>query len=161
MLDNTNKKTVELTKDGFEELKQELEDLVHVKLPGVIERVAKAREHGDLSENSEYQSARDDQGIVEARIAEIEKVLSNAIVVKSTKSHTKIGVGSTVVIFLEKNPKKKFTYTVVGEFESDPSEGKISSVSPLGKALVSKKKGDKAKVQAPVGEITYIIEKIK
>lgn len=161
MLDSTNKKLVELTQEGLEELKQELEELVHVKLPQVIERVAKAREHGDLSENSEYQNARDDQGIVEARIAEIETVLINAVVVKNTKSHTEIGVGSTVVIFLQKNPKKKFTYTVVGEFEADPDEGKISSVSPLGKALVSKKKGDKAKVQAPAGEIIYIIEKIK
>lgn len=161
MSDTKAKKIVELTQEGYEELKQEMDELVNVKLPQVIDRVAKARDHGDLSENSEYQNARDDQSIVEARIAEIEAVLANAVVVKNTKSTSKIGVGSTVIISLEKNPSKKFTYTIVGEFESDPEEGKISSVSPIGKALVSKKKGDKVKVQAPAGEIVYLVEDIK
>jgi len=88
-------------------------------------------------------------------------VLAKATVVKSTKSHTKIGIGSTIIVYLKKNPKKKFTYTIVGEFESEPEDGKISSVSPLGKALVGKKKGDKAKVLAPAGEIIYVVDKIE
>ncbi len=155
------KQIVELTAEGLEELKQELNDLETVKLPAVIDRVSQAREHGDLSENSEYQSARDDQGIIEARISEIEEVIAKAVVVKNTSSRLKIGVGSTVVVVLEKNPKKEFTYTIVGEFEADPAEGKISSVSPLGQALSGKKKSDKVKVAAPAGEIVYIIKEIK
>lgn len=155
------KPSIELTKEGLEELKQELNELETIKLPAIIDRVAKAREHGDLSENSEYQSARDDQGIVEARIAEVEEVIAKAKVVKSTHNKLKVGVGSTVVLYLENKPKKEFTYTVVGEFEADPSEGKISSVSPLGQALSGKKKSDKVKVIAPAGEICYIIKEIK
>lgn len=155
------KQIVELTAEGLEELKQELNDLETVKLPAVIDRVSQAREHGDLSENSEYQSARDDQGIIEARISEIEEVIAKAVVVKNTSSRLKIGVGSTVVVVLEKNPEKEFTYTIVGEFEADPAEGKISSVSPLGQALSGKKKDDKVKVAAPAGEIVYIIKEIK
>jgi transcription elongation factor GreA len=123
--------------------------------------VAKAREHGDLSENSEYKGAKDDQTVVEARIDEIETVLAKAKVVKQTKSHTKVGIGSVVVVVRVDTPNKKFTFTIVGEFQSDPPEGKISSVSPLGIALMGKKKGDKCEVNAPAGKIVYIIKEIK
>lgn len=156
--DNTK---IQLTKQGLEEVKEELKELEEVKLPAVIERVAEARSHGDLKENAEYQNAREDQGFVEARIEEIKRVIANAQVVANTRSHTSVGMGSTVVVSLEKNPKKKFTYKLVGEFESDPTEGKISIDSPLGKALIGSKKGSKVKVQAPAGEVVYVIEEIK
>ena len=152
---------IELTKDGLEELKAELKDLLDVELPAVVARVAAAREHGDLSENSEYKGAKDDQTVIEARIAKIEAVLSKAKVVKQTRSHTKVGIGSKVVVVREDDKKKKYTYTIVGEFESDPSEGKISSVSPLGKALIGRKKGDQVVVEAPAGKINYLIKEIK
>ncbi|MGD9129110.1 MAG: transcription elongation factor GreA [Candidatus Woesebacteria bacterium] len=156
-----NKQTIELTKEGLEELKEELRVLVEEKLPKVIKRVAAAREQGDLSENSDYQNAKDDQAIIESRIDQINEVLAKAKVVRQTKSLTKVGLGSTVVLYLKGKKNKKFTFQIVGEFESDPNEGKISSVSPLGKALSGKKKGDTVEVEAPAGKITYIVYKIK
>ncbi len=160
MQDNKQNKVIEVTKEGLEELKQEFEELTKVKLPEVVARVAKAREHGDLSENSEYKSARDDKDIIDSRIAEIERILANAKVVKRSKSHKKVGVGSTVVISLE-GEKTKHEFKIVGEFESDPEEGRISNVSPIGKALLGKKKGSKVKVKVPAGDKVYEIIEIK
>ncbi len=152
--------TIELTQEGFDELKLELEDLRTVKLPAVIERVARAREHGDLSENAEYHSARDDQQLLEARIEEIETILAKAVVVKQTSNHNKVGMGSTVTL-QKTGQKSKMTITIVGEFEADPAENKVSGASPLGKAVMNKKKGDKVVVHAPVGDSEYTILDIK
>jgi transcription elongation factor GreA len=157
----TTIKKVQLTADGLEELKAELEELRTTKLPQVIDRVAAARAHGDLSENAEYSDAKEEQSFTETRISEIEDILERAEVVQQTSSHTQVGIGSIVKIHLEKNPKKSMTYHIVGEFESSPTDGKISSASPLGKALLGKKKGDKAMVAAPAGEVTYIVDEIK
>lgn len=153
-------KQVELTQEGLDELTKELTELTNVKLPAVIDRVAKAREYGDLAENSEYHSARDEQQLVEARIDEIQNILSNAKMVTYTKRNDKVGVGSTVELG-EEGKKKTFTVVIVGEFESTPGENKISSVSPMGKALMGKKKGDKVAVKAPAGETMYVIMDIK
>ena len=158
---NKNNKTTELTPEGFEELKAELEDLVKDKLPKAIKRVSDAREYGDLSENSEYHDARDDKNLIDTRIAEIEKILEKATIVKATRSKQRVGMGSQVVIKLKGKGSKTKTLQIVGEYEADPTEGKISSVSPLGKALMGKKKGDVVTYQAPAGEITYIITEIK
>lgn len=151
---------VELTKEGLAELQQELLQLEEVKLPEAIERVSTAREHGDLSENSEYHSARSDKELIETRIDEIQSVLEKAIVVTSTKSHLKVGIGSSVTV-KKQGDKKNKTYTIVGEYESDPQENKISAASPLGKALIGKKPGDKVMVKAPSGEVEYTIIEIK
>ena len=153
-------KQVELTKEGLEELTRELHELTSVKLPQVIDRVSKAREYGDLSENSEYHSARDEQQLIEARIEEIQIILSNAKLVKATKSHDKVGIGS-VVTLSQDGVKGEFDVSIVGEFESTPGENKISSVSPMGKAIMGKKKGDKAVVKAPAGETVYTVVNIK
>lgn len=161
MSDNTKVKQIQLTKEGLEELKAELQELKEVKLPNVIKRVAAARSHGDLSENAEYTDSKEEQQFVETRISEIEDILERAVVVKQTKSQTKIGVGSTVIASIKGKAKKHFTFHIVGEFEANPTEGKISSVSPLGAALMGKKKGDEIKVAAPAGEIIYIIQDIK
>lgn len=152
--------TIELTKEGFDELQTELTELKNFKLPAVIARVAKAREHGDLSENAEYHSAQDDQQLIETRIAEIDSILSKAKVVQHTKSSIKVGIGSKVEV-KKKGAKKSTTFNIVGEYESNPAEGKISSVSPLGKALIGKKKGDTVQVEAPSGKISYEILQIK
>jgi len=157
----TYKKTVQLTQSGFDELKAELAELKEIKLPHIVKRVAAARAHGDLSENAEYSNAKEEQSFTESRISEITDVLNIAKIVRKTTSHSKVGMGSTVTIYLEKKSAKKFTYHIVGEFEADPLEGKISSESPIGKALLGKKKGDKAQVKAPAGAITYVIDKIK
>ncbi len=157
---NQKTPTIELTKEGFDELQAELAELRDVKLPAVIARVAKAREHGDLSENAEYHSAQDDQQLIETRIAEIDSILSKAKVVQHTKSSLKVGIGSKVEV-KKKGAKKGTTFSIVGEYESNPAEGKISSVSPLGKALIGKKKGDTVQVEAPSGTISYEILQIK
>lgn len=155
-------KTVKLTQAGLDELQAELRELLDVKLPAAVERVAKAREYGDLAENSEYHSARDDQALLEARITEIEEVLKNAEVVQHTKSHSVIGIGSQVVVCMVSGKKsKKMSLRIVGEFEADPSEGKISAVSPLGKSLMGKKVGDMVTVKAPAGEVKYEITEVK
>jgi transcription elongation factor GreA len=160
MNDKNTQKIIELTQSGQEELKAELKDLVEVKLPQAIKRVADAREYGDLSENSEYHDAREDKDLIDTRIAEIEGILDKAVIVKATKSKNTIGMGSSVTVENKTKKGKQRTFEIVGEFEAEPMEGKISSVSPLGKALMGKKKGDSVTYQAPAGEITYTIVKI-
>jgi transcription elongation factor GreA len=161
MTDANNPKPIQLTNAGLEELKSELAKLKDTDLPEVINRVANARTHGDLSENSEYHNAKEDQQLIETRISEIEDILSRATVVKATKNTNKVGVGSTVECYLKTDKKKRFTFHMVGEYEAVPAEGKISSVSPLGKALFNKKKGDEVRVEAPAGEVVYVIKDIK
>ncbi|MEN8252922.1 MAG: transcription elongation factor GreA [Patescibacteria group bacterium] len=156
----TQIKKVQLTREGLEELQAELTELKTVKLPHIIDRVAKARAHGDLSENAEYSSAKEDQSFVETRISEIEDVLERAEIVAQTKSQTNVGIGSTVTV-QQKGKSKKKTFNIVGEFESDPMSGKISSASPLGKTLIGKKKGETAKFEAPGGEVEYKVLDIK
>lgn len=151
---------IELTKEGLEEITTELLELVEVKLPAIIERVARAREHGDLSENAEYHSARDDQQLLQARIDELQNIVDNAVVVKNTRSQNKIGMGSSVTIKKAGTTKEK-TINIVGEFEADPTASKISVGSPLGEALFGKKKGDTVVVKAPAGKIEYEVINIK
>ena len=159
MQDTPMVKSVQLTAEGLEELQQELKELIEIKLPAVIDRVAIAREYGDLSENAEYSNAKEDQTLLEARIDEVEQILANAQVVHQTRSSTKVGMGSLVTI-VQVGRKTKKVVSIVGEFQSEPNENKISSVSPLGKALMGKKKGDKVKVTAPAGEIEFEIIEI-
>ncbi len=155
----TTDQTIQLTQAGVDELRQELDELTKIKMPKIIERVANAREQGDLSENADYHSARDEQAITQARINEIEEILFRAKVVTNKKGVATIGMGSTVNIKI-KGKGKAMTVTLVGEFEADPEAGKISVVSPIGKALMGKKKGDSVSVKAPAGEVTYEIVEI-
>ncbi len=154
-------KQAELTQEGLDDLNAELLELTSKKLPEVIERVAKAREYGDLAENAEYHSARDEQQLIQTRIDEIQAIVSSAKVVKATKSHNAVGMGSVVTLQTMSGKKQEMTVTIVGEFEASPGDRKISSVSPLGKALMGKKKGDACKVSAPGGEMEYQILDIK
>ena len=160
-MNNKQQKTIKLTSEGYEELKAELADLVEDKLPKAIKRVADAREFGDLSENSEYHDARDDKDLIETRISELKQILETATIVKATSSKNKVGMGSVVTVSLKNKKNKTKSFQIVGEYEADPLEGKISGVSPLGKVLLDKKKGDKVTYQAPAGEITYLITEIK
>ncbi len=151
---------IQLTQEGLDELQAELSELLEVKLPAAIERVSRAREYGDLAENAEYHDAREQQNLLEARIEEIQSIIAKAEVVSNTRSVSKVGMGSTVAIQV-KGKKAKMTVVIVGEFEAVPGENKISSVSPLGKALMGAKKGDVVKVTAPAGEIEYEVLEIK
>ena len=146
-----------VTTEGLESLKKELNELKNVKLPGVISRVAKAREDGDLSENSAYQFGKQEQEFLEGRIDQLEEILSKALLIKTgDSSHVDVGCKVTVTV----NGKKQ-TFSIVGDWEAKPAEMKISSNSPLGKALIGKMVGEKAEVSAPAGKITYTIVKIQ
>ncbi len=154
------KNKIQLTKEGYKELQEELDKLVNEKLPKVVKRISTARDKGDLSENTEYQNAKEDKEIIDARISEIEDVLKRAEVVNKTRSKTQIGVGSEVTAHINGN-KTEMNFKVVGEFEGDAEEGKISVVSPIGKAMLGKKQGDEVTVDAPAGEVVYVIDKVK
>ncbi len=149
------KKTFHITAEGKKELEVELEELKG-RRGSIAEKIANARDYGDLSENAEYDSAREEQGLVESRISEIEDILLNADIIKPTKSST-IRVGSTVVL---KNGSD-VTYQIVGPVEADPLEGKISNESPIGAALMGKKEGEKVTIKTPKGETTYTVKEVK
>lgn len=145
------------TSDGLKELKEELKTLKEERLPQLIERVAVARSHGDLSENSEYAAAREDLSFVEGRVEELENLISKAKLIKSKKTKDEVKLGCRVTVGVN---GKEQTFEVVGEWEADPMEQKISDTSPLGKALMGKKKGDKVEIEAPAGKVTYQVKKI-
>lgn len=144
------KKVYQITEEGKKELEVELEELKSQR--GVIaEKIAAARDFGDLSENAEYDAAREEQGLVETRIAEIEEILQNASIIQAAKSSV-VGLGSKVEL---KMGAKTVVYTVVGPVEADPLGGKISNESPIGSQLMGKKVGDSVTITTPKGEMTY------
>lgn len=148
------KKAYQITEEGRKELEQELKELKN-RRGDIADKIAEARDYGDLSENAEYDSAREEQGLVETRIAEIEDILMNAEEIKAKKGG-KIHLGSKV----ELKNGKTVTYTIVGPVEADPMNGKISDESPLGLALMGKAVGEKATITTPKGQTTYTIAAI-
>jgi transcription elongation factor GreA len=148
-----------LTQDGLNKLKSKLKELETVKRKEVAERLKEAISYGDLSENSEYQEAKEEQAFVESQIIEIQKKLKNAKVV-SSKQKGIIGLGSKVSLEnLTRGEKEDFF--LVGSVEVDPFKGKISNQSPLGKSILGKKKGDEVLIKAPAGEFLYKILKVE
>ncbi len=148
-------KLYQITPEGKKELEAELE-VLKGKRGAIADKIAEARDYGDLSENAEYDAAREEQGLVESRIAEIEDIIMNAELIKGG-SKTSVGLGSKVEL---KSDKKTISYTVVGPVEANPLEGKVSNESPIGVALFGKKVGDKAVVTTPKGDISYEIVSI-
>lgn len=146
------KKLFQITDEGKKELEAELEELKG-RRGAIADKIAEARDYGDLSENAEYDAAREEQGLVESRIAEIEDVLLNAEII-SGGSSSKVGLGSKVEL---KTGAKTVNYHVVGPVEANPLDGKISNESPIGVALMGKKVGDSATITTPKGEVTYEI----
>ncbi len=147
-----------LTKERFEEFAEELEKLKSKKRVEVAERLKQAKEYGDLSENSEYAEAREEQANVETRIAELEDLLKQAVTIKKTEGSDTVTVGSTVTA---RRGEKTVAYTIVGSYEAKPEEGRISDESPLGKAFLKKKVGETVEVATPAGAATYEIVKIE
>jgi len=145
-----------LTADGLETLKKELAGLKTERQPAVIERIKRAKEYGDLSENAEYDDAKNEQGFVAGRIAEIEEILKKAKVVTKNGDGA-IQLGSQVKVHIDGEEE---IYTIVGAAEADPLQKKISHESPLGKALLGKKIGDRVEVKAPAGTILYTIRSV-
>ncbi|MCX6745813.1 MAG: transcription elongation factor GreA [Candidatus Parcubacteria bacterium] len=148
-----------LTKEGLEKIKKELAYLKNVKRKEISDRIAEAIKLGDLSENAEYQEAKDDQGLNEARVRELDEVMNNAVVIANGNSKKKdVDVGSTIKVEVDKKEKE---FTIVGPSEADPAQGFISNESPIGQAFLGKKIGEVAEVEAPAGIIKYKILSIE
>ena len=142
---------VYLTNEGFLEIEEELNHLKDVKRPEVIKALKDARALGDLSENADYDAARDEQAKVEGRIAELEKLLETAELIEK-RDTDKVGLGATVKIMYDDDPSDTEEYRIVGSKEADPSNNKISNESPLAKAIMGRKKGDICSVESPNGK---------
>lgn len=148
---------IQFTSAGLTEIRAEVAELKEQKLPLAIERVARARDFGDLSENAEYHAAKEELAFIEGRIEELENIINKAFVIKDNKSSGAVDIGCRVTVELGGS---EHTYEIVGEWEADPLKKKISHTSPLGQALVGKKKGDKVEFEAPAGKVIYKIKKI-
>jgi transcription elongation factor GreA len=148
---------IQFTASGLSEIKAELAELQGGKLTSAIERVARARDFGDLSENAEYHAAKEELSFIEGRIEELEGIVLRAEVVGSKNGKATIDIGCKVTVTVG---GKEHTYEIVGEWEADPMKKKISHTSPLGLALLGKKKGEAVEFQAPAGKVVYQIKKI-
>jgi transcription elongation factor GreA len=151
-----NTKPVYLTAQGLEKLKAELEELITAERPRVAARIHEAKLDGDLSENAEYEDAKQEQSFLEGRIATLEQQIRNAAVIEKGNGD-KVDIGSKVVI---KGVDGEETFTIVGSAEASPRDGRISNESPVGAALMGRKKGEKVVVQAPSGPIEYTLVRI-
>lgn len=154
-------KTFPMTKEGLEKLEQELDNLKLVKRPEVVERIKIARSYGDLSENSEYEAAKDEQAFIEGRISTVETMIRYAEIVNNANiDKNEVALGKAVV-FQEIGDDEVEEYQIVGTAEADPFSGKISNESPIAQALIGRKVGDTVKIPLPMGEIEVKIVDVK
>lgn len=147
-----------LSAEGLEKLKQELEHLKAAKRKEIAERLENAKSLGDLSENAEYQEAKEEQALLEAHIAEHEESIRNAVVIRKKQTTDKVEIGSTLLAVSEHGRE---TFMIIGSGEANPLKGKISNESPLGKAFLGKRVGDKVEVKTPGGVTVYEIVEIR
>jgi len=147
-----------ISKKGLEKLKLELDELKNVKRKEVIERITRAKELGDLSENADYHDAKDEQGFIEGRILELEKMIKEAIIVKNNKKSDVVDIGHKVKILCEGSERE---YEIVGSNEANPADFKISNESPMGQAFLGRKVGDIVKFSVPKGEMECEILEIR
>lgn len=156
----TEEKTYPMTIEGKEKLEAELDELVTVKRKEVVERIKIARSFGDLSENSEYESAKDEQAFIEGRINTIQHMLQNVEIIDNSGGNEQVRLGSTVT-FKELPDGSEDTVTIVGKAESDPFEGKISNETPIAIGLLNKKVGEEVTIETPAGTMTVEVVEIK
>lgn len=149
---------VQITKEGYENLKKELADLVDRQRPANIARLQHARSMGDLRENSEYSASKEEQGLIEGRIFELEQLIENSDVINVEDIGNAVTLGCEVDVDVD---GKKDTYYIVGEYEADPMNKKLSQSSPIGKALLGKKIGETVHIDVPVGKMAFKIVNIK
>lgn len=158
---NSNDKEVILTLDGLAKLEKELEHLKTVSRREVAERIKQALEFGDISENSEYEDAKNEQGFIEGKILSIEKMLRNAKVIDEQEVHAdEVSIGSKVTL-MEVGSNNEVEYMIVGSAEADPEQSRISNESPVGRSLMGQKVGSTVNVNVPMGTIQYVIKAIK
>lgn len=147
-----------LTKEGLETLRKEYDELINVKRPAVVQRINRAREFGDLAENSEYDAAKDEQNLIELRISELEDVLHGVRLIETTRKSDFVVIGSTVIVEVD---GEKDEFTIVGTMEADPAKRKISNESPVGQALLGARVGEAIEVVTPIVKAQYKILEIK
>jgi len=152
---NTNQ-PVYLTTEGLEGLRQELDHLINVRRPALAERLHKAIQQGDLSENADYQAAKEEQGFLEGRIQQLESMLRHVSIIAENVTSDEVILGSTVTV-VEKGQEETETFRIIGPAEANPMDGKVSYESPLGQALLGHRVGDTVFVAAPAGEIAFTI----
>ncbi|MGX9135357.1 transcription elongation factor GreA [Rummeliibacillus sp. JY-2-4R] len=157
----STEKQYPMTAAGKQKLEDELEYLISTKRKEVVERIKIARSFGDLSENSEYDAAKDEQGFVEGRISLLQTMIRNAIIIEEGTSASDIVTIGRTVTFKELPDEDEETYTIVGSAEADPFEGRISNDSPIAKGLLGNKVGDKVKISTPGGDMDVEILSIK
>jgi transcription elongation factor GreA len=150
-----------ITRKGYEALKAELDRLKKVERPKVIEAIAEARSHGDLSENAEYDAAKERQGFIEARISELEGKLADARIIETAGRTSETVVFGATVLIIESESRQKKQYMLVGQDEADLKVGKISVQSPVGKALIGKRAGDLVEVKTPTKVVEYEVVEIR
>ena len=154
-----NNREVYLTEEGLNDLKRELDELINVKRPANIQAIKEARSYGDLSENAEYDAARNEQAQIEARVKELERMLENASIIKEIKTDS-VGIGNVVSVkYVDEDDEDE--YRIVGSQEADPFEGRISNESPIAQALLDHKVGDTVTVESPNGTYDLVITEIK
>ena len=155
-------KETEITAEGLQKLEEELAQRKSVIREEILERIKEARAQGDLSENSEYDQAKEDQGKNESRIVELEQMIKTAVIIDTSASSKegKVSLGCTVVL-KDMETDEEETYTLVGTTEADPFDNKISNESPVGKAVIGKKIGDVVVAVTPAGELSYKILEVK
>ncbi|KPP84000.1 MAG: transcription elongation factor GreA [Rhodobacteraceae bacterium HLUCCA08] len=151
---------IPLTRAGYDKLGAELKQLKSVERPAIIRAISEAREHGDLSENAEYHSAKEKQGFIEGRIKELEGLMGRAEVIDPAKLSGSVKFGATIQLVDEDTDEEK-TYQIVGEYEADIEAGKLNIKSPLARALIGKEQGDSVEVRTPGGEKSYEILDIR
>jgi transcription elongation factor GreA len=152
---------VPMTASGHQAMLEEIKHLKSIERPRIIKAITEARSHGDLSENAEYHAAKDQQGWIEARVAELEDKVSRAEVIDVTKlSGDTVKFGAFVTL-VDEDSDEQSVYQIVGEFEADVKKGKISVTSPIARAIIGKKKGDSVEVMTPGGGKSYEIVKIR
>ncbi len=151
---------VHLTVEGIARLQEELNELVNVRRPALSERLRRAIQQGDLSENADYITAKEEQGFLEGRILQIETMLRNAVVIEANNGTGRVGLGSRVVL-VEEGSTEEEVFQLVGPAEANPSEGRISYESPLGGALLERQVGEVVRISAPAGEMCFRIVRIE
>lgn len=154
-------KEYKLTQEALDQINAELDELKLVKRQEIKEKIKIARSYGDLSENAEYDAAREEQAKNESRIQELEAILQNYTLVDESQTQKNVVNQGATVVVKDVELKESFTYKIVGFAQADPANGKISDESPVGKALIGHKKGEKVLVEAPAGEFVLKIESIK
>ena len=157
----SKEKSYYMTLEGKQKLEDELNYLKTTRRQEVVERIKVARDFGDLSENSEYDAAKDEQAFVESRIAQVEKMIRNAVIIENEDDNSNIVTLGKSVTFIELPDGEEETYTIVGSAEADPFEGKISNDSPIAKSLLGHEKGSEVLVTTPGGDIQVKIVDVK